>query len=63
MKTVEPVEPTETYSFEKKFLDRGFLTLHFNVRYIMLKGLGLNGYTVFVFAIGVVFTLFVSQFF
>ena len=48
METVEAVEPTETYSFEKKFLD---------------KGLGLNGYTVFVFAIGVILILFVSKFF
>jgi hypothetical protein len=34
------------YEFEKKFLDKGILlTLSFNIRYWLLKKLGLNGYT------------------
>ena len=57
------MDTTETYAFEKKFLDKGIFTWQFNVRYIALKGLGLNGYTGLVFVISVIFTLFVRQFF
>ena len=33
------------YEFEKKFLDKGIFTWRFNIRYWLLKKLGLNGYT------------------
>ena len=37
------------YEFEKKFLDKGILlTLPFNIRYWLLKKLGLIGYTLLV---------------
>jgi len=37
------------YEFEKKFLDKGIFTWPFNIRYWLLKKLGLNGYTLLVF--------------
>ena len=36
------------YEFEKKPLDKGIFSWKFNVRYWLLKKLGLNGYTGFI---------------
>jgi len=52
---------SETYEFEKKFLDKGIFTWHFNLRYQLLKMLGLNGYSLFAFLLGVAITLGVLE--
>jgi|ETN07SMinimDraft_1059922.scaffolds.fasta_scaffold71143_2 hypothetical protein len=45
------------YEFEKKFLDKGILlTFAFNIRYWLLKKLGLNGYTGFIAIVVAIFT-------
>ena len=44
------------YEFEKKFLDKGILTWTFNIRYWLLKKLGLNGYTLLVAIMVAIFT-------
>ena len=51
------------YEFEKKFLDKGILlTFPFNIRYWLLKKLGLNGFTFFVFVWGVLVAIIVYEF-
>ena len=50
------------YEFEKKFLDKGILTLPFNIRYWLLKKLGLNGYTLLVAIMVAIVTIFIYEF-
>ncbi len=44
------------YEFEKKPLDKGIFSWKFNVRYWLLKKLGLNGYTGFIAIVVAIFT-------
>ena len=51
------------YEFEKKFLDKGILlTFPFNIRYWLLKKLGLNGFGVIAFLLGVIVTIIGYEF-
>ena len=50
------------YEFEKKLFDKGIFTWKFNIRYWLLKKLGLNGFTFFVFVWGVLITIIVYEF-
>ena len=50
------------YEFEKKFLDKGIFTLPFNIRYWLLKKLGLNGYTLLVAIMVAIVTIIVYEF-
>ena len=53
----------EKFEFEKKSLDKGIFTTHFNIRYWLLKKLGLNGYSFMTFLLGVALTLIVLKLF
>ena len=50
------------YEFEKKFLDKGIFTWRFNIRYWLLKKLGLNGYTLLVAIMAAIVTIIVYEF-
>ena len=50
------------YEFEKKFLDKGIFTWRFNIRYWLLKKLGLNGYTLLVAIMVAIVTIFIYEF-
>jgi hypothetical protein len=50
------------YEFEKKFLDKGIFTWRFNIRYWLLKKLGLNGYTLLVAIMVAIITIIVYEF-
>ena len=50
------------YEFEKKFLDKGIFTWRFNIRYWLLKKLGLNGYTLLVAIMVAIVTIIVYEF-
>ena len=51
------------YEFEKKFLDKGILlTFPFNIRYWLLKKLGLNGYTLLVAIMVAIVTIIIYEF-
>ena len=50
------------YEFEKKFLDKGIFTWRFNIRYWLLKKLGLNGYTLLVAIMVTIVTIIVYEF-
>ena len=51
------------FEFEKKLLDEGIFTTHFNIRYWLLRKLGLNGYSLMGFLLGVAITLIVLKLF
>jgi len=50
------------YEFEKKFLDKGIFTWRFNIRYWLLKKLGLNGYTLLVAIMVAIVIIIVYEF-
>ena len=51
------------YEFEKKFLDKGILlTFAFNIRYWLLKKLGLNGYTGLVVIMAAIIVIIIYEF-
>ena len=50
------------YEFEKKFLDKGIFTWRFNIRYWLLKKLGLNGYTLLVVIMVAIVTIIIYEF-
>ncbi|SUZ90263.1 uncharacterized protein METZ01_LOCUS43117 [marine metagenome] len=51
------------YEFEKKFLDKGILlTFAFNIRYWLLKKLGLNGYTLLVAIMVAIVVIIIYEF-
>ena len=52
---------SEKYEIEKKILDKGIFSWHFNMKYKILRTLGLNLYSAFAFTIGVAFTLGIIQ--
>ena len=50
------------YEFEKKPLDKGIFSWKFNVRYWLLKKLGLNGYTLLVVIMVAIVTIIIYEF-
>ena len=50
------------YEFEKKPLDKGIFSWKFNVRYWLLKKLGLNGYTLLVAIMVAIVTIIIYEF-
>ena len=50
------------YEFEKKPLDKGILSWKFNVRYWLLKKLGLNGYTGLVVIMAAIIVIIIYEF-
>ena len=50
------------YEFEKKFLDKGIFTWRFNIRYWLLKKLGLNGYTLLVAIMVAIVVIIIYEF-
>ena len=50
------------YEFKKKFLDKGIFTWRFNIRYWLLKKLGLNGYTLLVVIMVAIVTIIIYEF-
>jgi hypothetical protein len=59
----ETMETNRKFEFEKKFTDKGLFTPWFNVRYWLLRKLGLNGYSLLAFPLGVTVTLIALQLF
>ena len=50
------------YEFEKKLFDKGIFTWKFNIRYWLLKKLGLNGYTLLVVIMVAIVTIIIYEF-
>ena len=50
------------YEFEKNPLDKGIFSWKFNVRYWLLKKLGLNGFGFIAFLLGVIVTIIGYEF-
>jgi len=50
------------YEFEKKPLDKGIFSWKFNVRYWLLKKLGLNGYTGLVVIMAAIVVIIIYEF-
>ena len=50
------------YEFEKKPLDKGIFSWKFNVRYWLLKKLGLNGYTLLVAIMVAIVVIIIYEF-
>ena len=57
------MEANRKFEFEKKFTDEGLFTPWFNVRYWLLRKLGLNAYSLLTFLLGVAVTLIALQLF
>ena len=51
------METDQKYEFEKRFLDKGIFSWHFNIKYMLLKAMGLNAYSAFAFILGVLMTI------
>jgi len=51
------------FEFEKKFLDKGMFNPWFKARYCFLGKLGLNGYSLMAFLLGVAITLIALKLF
>ncbi len=50
------------YEFEKKFLDKGIMRFRFNINYWFLKKLGLNGFALIAFLLGVIVSIIGYEF-
>ena len=55
------MEDSERFDVKRRALDKGIFSWHFNVRLKLLRIMGLNGYSLFAFVLGVLAGILIMQ--
>ena len=55
------MEDSERFEVKRRALDKGIFSWHFNLRLKLLRFMGLNGYSLFAFVLGVLAGILIMQ--